>query len=121
MEKEQLVKSKTSAPDKFTKKQQDHLDEVAEKVIDLEEQIELAEPEKPATPIGKNGYRPEPGSEKLVHLSIVRGQRFDPNTGKEILSPYIQKFTYTEYMNFIKKAPLLGYNIVDELYNPYKK
>lgn len=124
------MKSKTAAPDKFTKKQQDRLDEVAEKVIDLEEQIELAEdekpeskkpePKKPATPVGKNGYKPEPGSENLVHLSIVRGQRFDENTGKEISTPYVQKFTYTEYLNFVKKAPLLGYVIVDELYNPYK-
>lgn len=113
------MKSKTTAPDKFTKEQQKQLDTVAEKVIDLEEQIELAEDEKPAQQ--ENGYKPAPGSEHLVHLSIIRGRRFDENTGKELSTPYIQKFTYTEYLNFVKNAPLIGYTIVKELYNPYKK
>lgn len=112
------MQSKTAAPDKFTKEQQTRLDEVAELIIDLEEQIELAEDEAPAT---SDGYKPEPGTEKLVHLSIVRGRRFDENTGKEVSTPYKQMFTYGEYLNFKKSAPLLGYTIVEELYNPYKK
>lgn len=112
------MQNKTAAPDNFTKKQQARLDEVAELIIDLEEQIELAEDEAPVT---SEGYKPEPGTEKLVHLSIVRGRRFDENTGKEISAPYKQMFTYGEYLNFKKSASLLGYTIVEELYNPYKK
>lgn len=114
------MQSKTAAPDKFTKKQQARLDEVAEKVIDLEEQIELAddEPKKPEAP---KGYTPKPGTEHLVHLKIVRGARFDENTGKELSTPYVQMFTYGEYINFKKSAPLLGYTIMEEVYNPYNK
>lgn len=119
------MQSKTAAPDKFTKKQQTHLDEVAEKVIDLEEQIELAEdePEKPQSKKSEapKGYTPKPGTEQLVHLKIVKGARFDENTGKELSTPYVQMFTYGEYINFKKSAPLLGYTIVEELYNPYNK
>lgn len=115
------MKIKTEAPDKFTKKQQARLDEVAELIIDLEEQIELAEDEAPAAPATPKGYKPEPGTEQLIHLSIVRGRRFDENTGKELSTPYKQMFTYGEYLNFKKSAPLLGYTIVEELYNPYKK
>ena len=112
------MKIKTEAPDKFTKKQQARLDEVAELIIDLEEQIALVGDDVPVT---FDGYKPKPGTEKLVHLSIVRGQRFDENTGKEISTPYTQMFTYGEYLNFKKSASLLGYVIVKELYNPYKK
>lgn len=112
------MKIKVEAPDRFTKKLQARLDEVAELIIDLEEQIELAEDEAPVT---SDGYKPEPGTEKLVHLSIVRGRRFDENTGKEVSTPYKQMFTYGEYLNFKKSASLLGYTIVEELYNPYKK
>lgn len=122
------MQSKTAAPDKFTKKQQTRLDEVAEKVIDLEEQIELADDEpvkKPEAPEKQaeapKGYTPKPGTEHLVHLKIVRGARFDENTGKELSTPYMQMFTYGEYINFKKSAPLLGYTIVEEMYNPYNK
>lgn len=110
------MKVKTEIPSKFTKDMQEKLSTIAEQIVDLEEQIELAENEKPV-----NGYKPKPGTEKLVHLSIIRGRRFDENTGKEISEPYVQMFTYNEYQNFIKKAELIGYTIVEELYNPYKK
>lgn len=112
------MKIKTEAPDKFTKKQQARLDEVAELIIDLEEQIELAADE--ATEAPADGYRPEPGTEHLVHLSIVRGRRFDENTGKELSTPYTQRFTYAEYLNFKKNASMIGYTIIKELWNPYK-
>lgn len=118
---------KTSKPDKFTEKQQERLNDVTEQIIDLEEQIELTEDESPkeqvqeAKPENKNEYVPEPGTEKLVHVKLVRGRRFDENTGKEVSSPYIQMFTYGEYKNFKKNASLIGYTIVEELYNPYKE
>ena len=110
------MKLKSTAPDKFTKSQQDKVSDITEQIIDLEEQIELIGDDNE-----KTGYTPEPGTENLVHLSIVRGHRFDENTGKEVSTPYIQKFTYGEYQNFIKNAELIGYKIVKELYNPFKK
>ena len=114
-EKKELMESKAKAPSKFTKEQQAKLDAITEQVIDLEEQIELASDEQPGT-----GYKPQPGTENLAHLSIVKGRRFDENTGKEISGPYIQMFTYGEYKNFKKNAELIGYNIVEVLYNPFK-
>lgn len=114
---------KTATPDKFTKKQQEQLSSVAEQIIDLEEQIELAPEDStpaPASTQVKAGYTPEPGTENLVHLSIVRGRRFDENTGQEVSVPYVQKFTYGEYKNFLEKANLIGYTIVETLYNPFK-
>ena len=121
------MQSKAASPDKFTKKQQEQLDAITEKVIDIEEQIELAtdEPqpgaEQPQPSTEQTGYKPQPGTEHLVHLKIIRGHRFDENTGKELSTPYIQTFSYAEYQNFAKKASLIGYTIVEELYNPYKK
>lgn len=125
------MKIKAETPGKFTKEMQETLSDLTVQVVDLEEQIELADddvqsPEstaesKKTEQATENGYKPAPGTEKLVHLSIVRGRRFDENTGKEISTPYIQKFTYGEYQNFIKNASLVGYTIVEELYNPFKK
>lgn len=88
------------------------LNELAEAIVDLEEQVELAE---------ENAYKPAPGTENLIHASIVRGRRFNPDTGKEESVPYTQTFSLSEYNSFKKNAALLGYTIVSELYNPYKK
>ena len=109
------MENKTKAPSKFTKEQQARLDSIAEQIIDLEEQIELAGDEQT-----ESGYKPAPGTEKLVHVSIIRGRRFDENTGKEISEPYVQMFTYGEYENFKKNASMIGYTIVKVLYNPFK-
>ena len=104
------MQSKSASPDAFTKEKQLRLDEVAEKIIDLEEQIELAD----------DGYVPKPGTERLIHAKITRGHRFDENTGKEISTPYVQMFTYGEFENFKKNAELVGYSY-EVLYNPYNK
>lgn len=125
-QKEALLKSKNAAPTKFTKAQQAQLDSIAEQIIDLEEQIELAvdEPETPvaAAPApAKDEYVPAPGTENMVHLSIIRGRRFDEFTGEELSKPYTQTFTYGEYKNFKENASRIGYTIVKELYNPFKE
>lgn len=108
--KQELLQLKVSSPKDFSEEAQSELDEIAEKIIDLEEQIELA----------TTTYTPAPGTEKLVHLKIVNGRRFDENTGEEISKPYVQKFTYGEYKNFVKNASLCGYTIIEVLHNPYK-
>ena len=144
-EKEALLDAKKANPKAFTDEQQKKLSEVTEQVVDLEEQIELAddepEPEKKGTgagakgttekeatgevtnkPFCKIGYTPKPGTERLVHLKIVRkGNRYDSETGKEIVQPYVQTFTYGEYKNFEKNADLIGMKIEEVLYNPYKE
>lgn len=104
------MQSKSASPDAFTKEKQLRLDEVAEQIIDLEEQIELAD----------DGYTPERGTGNLIHAKITRGHRFDENTGKEISTPYVQMFTFGEFENFKKNAELIGYSY-EILYNPFNK
>lgn len=116
------MKIKTETPNDFTESNQAQLDAITEQIVDLEdlkEQIELSGNDNEQV-ANKDHYQPKPGTEKLVHLLITRGRRFDENTGKEVSKPYVQTFTYGEYKNFIKNAELIGYNIVKELYNPYK-
>lgn len=128
-QKEELLSKKKSSPKEWTKEQQSKLDEIVESVVDVEEQIELAETtEKPVETSKKavseskvKTYKPAPGTENLVHLSIVRGRRFNPDSGKEESTPYVQMFTLSEYNAFMKNAELLGYTVISELYNPYKK
>lgn len=143
-EKEELLKAKAANPQTFTKEQQKKLSEVGEKVVDLEEQIELAddepEPENKGAgagaqgtterkaedakkqPFCKKGYKVKRGSEKLVHLLIARkGNRYDSETGKEIVNPYVQMFTYGEYLNFKKNADDIGLKIEEVLYNPFNE
>ena len=66
------------------------------------------------------GYVVPKGTEHLVHLSIVRGQRVSSETGKSLAEPYTQMFSYGEYINFKNNAGRLGYVIDKVLYNPYK-
>lgn len=116
------MQQKAATPDKFSKKQQSRLEEVTEGIVDLEEQIENAPVEVTKEVVKKTAakYIPPKGTERMVHLSIVRGQRFDGDTGKELTKPYVQMFTYGEYKNFKKQAALIGYKVVEVLYNPYK-
>lgn len=65
-------------------------------------------------------YTPKPGTEKLVHLSIVRGRRFNPATGEEETKPFVQMFTFSEWMLFEKNHSKLGYTIMAVLHNPYE-
>lgn len=117
--KAKLIAAKESTPDKFTEKHQTKLDDVTEKIFDLEEQLELmpddeAAPEAPEPP----AYSPAPGTEKLVHLAIVRGRRFNPRTGKEESQPYTQMFTPGEFQLFKANAHLLGYSVLKVLHDP---
>ena len=54
----------------------------------------------------------------MVHLTIVRGRRFNPNTGKEESQPYNQIFSVNEFNLFKKNAHLLGYSVVKVLHDP---
>lgn len=104
-------------PEKWTIQLQAKLDETIGEIADIDEEIaalagEVAHAEEPE-------YTPSKGTEKLVHLSIVRGRRFNPMTGKEESTPYIQMFTYGEFQLFKKNANLLGYLVLKVLHDPY--
>lgn len=113
-EKEQLLAAKKANEKAFTKEQQARLTEVTEAVVDIEEQIELVGDEKPEKPI----YDVPKGTEKMVHVKIISGNRFDPKTGKEINYPIIQMFTFGEWELFKKNHKLLGYTITEVLHDP---
>lgn len=99
----------------WTTEMQEELDEIALFLVDVEEIIDQKMLEEPATP----SYVPEPGTEKMVHLSIVRGRRFNPMTGKEESPAYTQMFTFAEWQLFKKTYKGLGYTIMAALHDPY--
>jgi hypothetical protein len=101
----------------WTEKQQEELDETVLLLVDVEDAIE--EKQKEATSTTKNKYVVKPGTEKMVHLSIVRGRRFNPLTGKEESPAYTQMFTFAEWQLFKKAYKGLGYTIMNVLHDPY--
>ena len=101
----------------FTEQQQNDLNSVTLYLVDAEEV--LAQKEAEAANAQKKTYVPAKGTEKLVHLSIVRGHRFDSKTGKEKIKPYVQLFTYGEAVLFSKNHSRLGFDIVEVLHDPY--
>lgn len=109
----ELTALKANKPKEWTKEQQKELEELALAIVELEEVAEEAA-KKPT-------YTPAKGTEKLVHLSIVRGRRFNPMTGKEESPVYTQLFTYAEWQVFKKAHRGLGYTIMAVLHDPYNE
>lgn len=94
----------------WTAKLQDELNDIALLLVDIDEAIE----EK-----SKSSYVPAPGTEKMVHLSLVQGRRFNPLTGKEESKIFTQLFTFAEWQLFKKYHKNLGYTIIAALHDPY--
>ena len=117
--KAKLEAIKAKQPEKWTQQLQAKLDETIGEIYDLDEEITALADVVTAESAGESEYIPAKGTEKLVHLSIVRGRRFNPNTGKEESMPYIQMFTYGEFLLFKKNANLLGYSVLKVLHDPY--
>ena len=94
----------------------------------MEEQIELAAddeaPKEEETPKKEEAqaakYEVPKGTEKLVHVKLSTGNRFDPKTGKEINKPVPQTFNYGEWQLFKKNYKLLGYTITEVMNDPFK-
>ena len=101
------------------------LDEIIGTIADVEEELVVAVKNEPANeqdePANEQAYSPAKGTEKLVHLMIVRGRRFNPMTGKEESNPYLQTFTYGEFQLFKNNAHLLGYSVLEVLHDPYNE
>lgn len=66
-------------------------------------------------------YKPKPGTENMIHLSVVRGRKFNPLTGKEESAEYVQMFTYSEWKLFKEHHKGLGYTILKVLHDPYNE
>jgi hypothetical protein len=67
----------------------------------------------------EDGYHVEEGTEKMVHVSIVKGRRFNPSTGKEESAPFVQMFNFGEWQLFKRHFKALGYTIIKALHDPY--
>lgn len=103
----------------WTEELQEKLNEVTLFMVDIEEAMD----EKVASQVEESeqmgSYVPQKGTEKMVHLSIVQGRRFNPMSGKEVSAPYIQMFTFPEWQLFKKHFVSLGYSIMSVLHDPY--
>ena len=109
-----LSSIKAAGDKNWTSELQKELDDLALMLVDISEALD----EKMASATA-SGYIPEKGTEKMVHLSIVRGRRFNPMTGKEVSQPYTQLFTFAEWQVFKKNFKGLGYSILKVLHDPY--
>jgi hypothetical protein len=121
--KEELIAAKAKGGKAWTTALQEELDEIVISLVDIEDVIkEKSEANAPANKpakVAKSVYTPKPGTENMVHLSIVRGRRFNPLTGQEESPSYAQLFTFAEWQLFKKTYKGLGYTIMAVLHDPY--
>lgn len=115
--KAELEAAKAKGGKAWTSDLQEELDEVVLFLVDVDDVIEEKEAAKTKTK--KSTYVPKAGTEKMVHLSLVRGRRFNPLTGKEESAPFTQLFTFAEWQLFKKNFKGLGYTIMEVLHDPY--
>lgn len=114
--KEELDALKQKGGKSWNSALQEELDDVALYIVDIEDMMYEKQNE---TADDNEHYWVESGTEKLVHLAIVKGRRFNPTTGKEESKPYIQLFTFAEWQLFKKNFRGLGYSIMKVLHDPY--
>ena len=114
--KDELEVLKNKGGKAWTKALQEELDDLALLLVDLDDIIEAKSAEVSEK---KSAYVPERGTEKMVHLKLIKGRRFNPRTGAEESKIYTQVFTFAEWQLFKKNYKGLGYSIVEVLHNPY--
>lgn len=102
----------------WTEAKQDELDEIVVFIVDLDEYIEDREKNSEQTNEGSSPKVAE-GTEKLVQVSLIRGRRYDPATGKLLSKPFVQMFTHSEWQLFKKNFKGLGYTITAVHNDPY--
>ena len=115
--KAELEAAKAKGGKDWTSDLQEELDEVVLFLVDVDDVIE--EKSSASKTQAKSGYTPKPGTEKMVHLSIVHGRRFNPMTGKEESKAFTQLFTFAEWQLFKSNFKGLGYTIMAALHDPY--
>lgn len=119
-----LEAAKAKGGEAWTSKLQEELDNVVLALVDVEEiyaeKVETTTllPEQETT-ANKAAYVPAKGTEKHVHVKLIRGRRYNAMTGKEVSRPYVQVFSYGEWQLFKKNHRSLGYIIVEALHDPY--
>lgn len=81
------------------------------------EKPEQAKPEQ----VKPHTYIPLKGEENIAVLSLTKGRRFNPDTGKREAPVFTQKFNASEYRLFMEHYKSLGYTIEEVIYNPFEK
>lgn len=115
--KAELEAAKAKGGKAWTSDLQEELDEVVLFLVDVDDIIE--EKSSALKTQAKSDYTPKPGTEKMVHLSLVRGRRFNPLTGEEESKVFTQLFTFAEWQLFKNNFKGLGYTIMAALHDPY--
>ena len=138
---------KLKATEPLSEQDQAELDEITDKLFDLEEQLENfgkepeqksdGEAEQDQEPEQKQGPEPEPESAKkpeplapvieqrpkqredVLRLKIQVGKRFSADTGKEINPPFEQTYTRSEWNNFKQHYAKCGYKVAEVVYDPW--
>lgn len=81
---------------------------------------EKPEQQKPEQ-VKPHTYIPPKGEENVAVLSLTKGRRFNPDTGKREAPVFTQKFNANEYRLFMEHYKSLGYTIEEVIYNPFEK
>lgn len=115
--KAELEALKTKGGKAWVPELQEELDDIVLFLVDIDDVIEEKATEEKATET--SSYKPAIGTEKMVHLSLVRGRRFNPLTGKEESKVFTQLFTFAEWQLFKKSYKNLGYTVIAVLHDPY--
>lgn len=121
IKKAELEALKAKGGKAWANERQEELDELALFIVDIDEVIEVKANDTETVPAGTTKYSPKKGTEKMVHLKLVRGRRFNPNTGKEESKEHTQLFTFAEWQVFKKHFKGLGYIITGVLHDPYNE
>ena len=88
----------------------------------LAKKPEQAKPEQQKSEQAKpHAYVPPKGEENVAVLSLTKGRRFNPDTGKREAPVFTQKFSASEYRLFMAHYKSLGCTIEEVIYNPFEK
>ena len=118
---------KLKETESLSEQDQQELDDIAEKIFDIEEQIEnFGKKEQPSNtdkeqPSNVDKEQKQAIAREVVVLKIQIGNRFDTDTGKEINPPFEQTFTRSEWNNFKQFHKNCGYRITEVVNDPWNE
>lgn len=117
--KAELVALKAKGGKEWTQELQDELDDIAVFLVDVDDVIKNKAAN--STDEKNASYIPASGTENMVHVSLIKGRRYNSLTGEEESTVFTQKFTFSEWQLFEKNYKGLGFTIVKILHNPFEK
>ena len=119
----------------LTEGEKKELIDLSLRIVEVEDELEAAEAAKAAAPKAATtkkpapkatpapeapkadeapeapeaAYTPKEEEKHLFHVELVKGMRFDPQTGKPISLPYVQMFDQRAWNQFKQHQAVLGY------------